>query len=546
MRISPALQASTNRVEILEHSKNGIEWLMFDFPGYGHYYATNSLVLYSKGCITLLVIDLSKRRLRIKRLRRWLSVLNGYAQQHVIVIGTHWDDAKVALESLDWFTLRKIQRHVSKMFPNVTIREVYKVNAQDPHGEWATDLRRKLTQMGREIIALRSKATTETDMKHLMLIRSFVQSWRATFKIMSWNKFVSKIVLSVPEFHVDHATKMGILLHELGDILRIGKTNDSLVVLDLQWLWAIIDVIVRPLQLNGIQPIRNGVADFVSVIWVLKDAIVPGAESKTRPLVKLQDIPIILQALESLQVLYCLGTDPWDDHKKPTHILIPSRLRTKDVLFTYDGGLSNSHGEVQYVGVRFQWKRFRSIPYGLLACLMCRINNVLNESRSVMPFARCSFVLHLVRLSVLVCLNRDDTCLDMVAASPTRLRARNGVLQVQRLIRKELLHGRWGRLEWTVKALCSGCCSIWKKRPSWKSCQSWCETKLKKMINESKQASPVSHCKGKHKFIALRDHLTQILESKTKVTRYSCDTYYIICHNDSLSECIMCTIVFVS
>lgn len=517
VNIPRSWKGRTIQVEIGEHSMDGFAWLFRDFPGHIEYYATNSLFLFSASCVVILTIDLSQLKFRLQRLKQWLSVLNTYGEsktrRNVLIVGTHADDPQVCDSDMDWFKLSNLQIVFANMFPNVNICASYAINAKDRTARWVKDVRKHLQHIGKQVVANRKKSIEEhkVDMKNLILVRVLTRYWSTASKMALWKDFVTKIGTVVHTYRDDADTDLrkgaaiAMILHDMGDVLRVGSGPDSVVVLDLQWLSAIIGVIVRRLELGGIQHVENGIAPYKSVVSALITSTiatgVKGVESKRAPLALIGDVGMILQALESLHTLYCLGSDPWNSERKPTHILIPSRLVLEDVPSSFR---DKSH--MKYVGVRYQWKSSTFIPPGLLSCLMCRVN-ILNKSRSKMPSAQRSFVLYLAKMSLLVCLNRSNTCLDVVVASGTLLKARNGMLRVRRLIVKELVYGRWGRMEWSVHALCCGCCSGWRKRSSWKSCTTWSEEELKTLIEETKEPS---YCNVVGKHIPLVDHLTEV------------------------------------
>jgi len=208
----------------------------------------------------------------------------------------------------------------------------------------------------------------------------------------------------------------------------------------------------------------------------------------------------VLELLESLHTLYRFGTGRINNNGQLSKILIPARLKKDDVRFEYVGARSNdskndnnNKSNIHYLVLRYAWELNEFInefiPPGLLSCLICCVNMSMNLSRDPMPSARRSFVLEFEDYSLLVCLNGDGLCLDMVVASRTRNIAMRTNQSVEKLIVKELKHGRWGQSvpKWTVKVLCSGCCSLWKDRGSWISRLDWEEGPL--MISESKTPS---------------------------------------------------------
>jgi len=515
----------TNKVEIARHSIAGLEWLYFDFPGHVEFYATNSLFLFSKSCITLLTVDLSNEKVWVTRLKYWLSVLNSYGeakqQIDVIVVGTHRDQLKDAASTHRIFC--QVPKTFRFTFPNVRICGCYEVNATDSNDASVNKLRNQLQSMGKCINARRKMAIAKYGRENLIYARNLLYYWSKGSKMMSWKIFVSQIRDRIDK---NNATNIAVMLHEMGDVLRIGKQDDSRVVLDLPWLSAIIGVIVRPLTLGGIENVSDdGITYYKEVETVLTNASMPEvsagdhkANLKPSRLVQPQRVPSVLVLLESLHVLYRFGASRKNSKGQPTKILIPARLKDNDVKFEYVSSRSsdnknntNNNPHIHFLGLRYAWEPNEFIPPGFLSCLICRVNVCLNLSRAHMPSARRSFLLEFEDYSLLVCLNRNGQCLDMVVASSTRTTAMRIIQTVEKLIVKELKHGRWGQSipKWTVRVLCSGCCSLWKERDSWVSCMDWEEGAL--MISESKSPSRYK-CRSLNCFMDTRFNLKNVVQ----------------------------------
>ncbi|XP_035667626.1 death-associated protein kinase 1-like [Branchiostoma floridae] len=270
-----------------------------DFAGQAQFYVTHAMLLRTTNAIFPVVYKITDGEDEQKRqIHGWLSFIHcsnadPTNKPRIVLIASHAD--KLQDQEAGLHRATALVEHYRKLFQEALIvsQEVFLINCLKAGSSEIQRLREVLSEFRDDLLEQRPEVP-----KVCVRLLGEIECWRKerkTFPVMGWQDYLASMEHAtygtVKERIVQLATSY---LHDEGEIIYLRHETDSLVVLDLQWLFtSVFGSLLAPDNFGKIiDKINRTAEDHVTL------------EELTSVFSAAADIPLLIKLLQDFQLCH--------------------------------------------------------------------------------------------------------------------------------------------------------------------------------------------------------------------------------------------------